>query len=242
MMKSMASLQPDQQPHVDRLCDLATLSPGEIAALRAAARRARLVGARREILQEVTRVREPTIIVSGWAGRVRYFKDGRRQILHLLLPGDLIDHIPCDEPLAPTTIVALTDVRLAPAPIPAHRDTGLDRAYRLANAMELGHLFRQVARLGRFDSFERIADLLIELSERLRSAGLTTGDVYHLPLTQEMLGDCLGLTSVHVNRTLQQLRREGMVEIHGSMVKLLQPDRLRSLVNYQPLRVSGQAD
>jgi len=112
----------------------------------------------------------------------------------------------------------------------------------LGAAVEQACLFRHVARLGWLDAYERLADLLLEFGERLSSAGLAVGGSFPMPLTQEMLADALGLTSAHVNRTLQLMRREGVLDLRGSMVTLLDADRLRSRVDYRPVAVAGQPD
>jgi CRP-like cAMP-binding protein len=90
-------------------------------------------------------------------------------------------------------------------------------------------------RLGRQTACGRFAHLMLELSGRLARLGLVSGDSFAMPLTQEVLADALGLSVVHVNRTVQLLRREGLLDIRGGMVSLLQPERLRALASWAPL-------
>jgi len=86
--------------------------------------------------------------------------------------------------------------------------------------------------VGRRDARERIAHLLCELADRLRSAGLANGQPYDFPLTQEQLADCTGLTAVHTNRTLQGLRRDGLISLSSSQLTILDWDRLAEIGDF----------
>jgi CRP-like cAMP-binding protein len=205
-----------------------------------AGKRASSYTARREVLRQGATLAEATILTRGWAAQVRDFPDGRRQILHLLLPGDMISIGQEPGGYAPSTTLTLTDARIAPAPKAESYDSGLGQAYALSASIERSCLLRQNARIGRLDAFERLADLFLELAERLRHAALTASDSFELPLTQETLADCLGLTPVHLNRTLQHMRREGMIEDRQRIITLMDADRLRSIVDYRPLTATGQ--
>jgi CRP-like cAMP-binding protein len=218
-----------------RLSALAELGEEDALALQAAARASYAYPALRELIGEGQRVTGPSILLGGWAGRVRLFADGRRQILGFVLPGELIGFSPHREPLAATTIIALTDLSVAPAP--AGRDA-LGEAYAVSQALAEFYLFRQVARLGRLSAYERLIDWLLEMRDRLAISGLAKADSFPIPMTQEALADALGLTSVHVNRTLQLLRREGLIVSRGGMVCLPDPARLEELVDYRPAAVS----
>lgn len=81
----------------------------------------------------------------------------------------------------------------------------------------------------------------MEMQERLAFVGLSAADQFPLPLTQEMLADALGLTSVHVNRTLQAIRRDGLLTLRGGMMSLPDRARLEKLVDYKPARVSSDS-
>jgi CRP-like cAMP-binding protein len=212
------------------------LSGAELAALELAHASIRPIRAHREILAAGMPVLEPTILAWGWAARIREFSDGKRQVLSYLVPGDLIGMCRQRDPLAATTIVAITLVGLCAAP-EACCGGALAEAYAVSAALEEVYLFRQIARLGRMSAQERMIDFLLEMRERLILAGLVEDDSFPLPLTQELLADTLGLTSVHVNRTLQSMRRDAMVELRSGRAHLEDPERLAQLVDYQPARV-----
>jgi CRP-like cAMP-binding protein len=223
-----------------RLAALASLSDAELAALDMSARHLTRFAAYREIIGEGRAELAPSIIIDGWACRVRHFSDGRRQILGFLLPGELIGVRHHRDPLATTAIVALTQVALCPAPPATESEQGgLAEAYAVSAALEQFYLFRQIARLGRLSAYERLLDWLLETRERLALSGLTTADSFRLPVTQEGLADALGLTSVHVNRTIQLMRREELVELKGGVVRLIDPPRLAKLVDYRSGEVTA---
>lgn len=225
-------------PLITRLGRLAPLDRDEVDALVLAERTARRSPARREIVAEGAPIRDQRAILSGWAFRQRILADGSRQILQFLLPGDLIGMCRQESPLAVTSIGAVTEVVLCQLPAPMGGG-GLLRASAMSAAFEEFILLAQITRLGRLDALSRVADWLLETHDRLRLAGLCEGDTFAMPLTQEMLADCLGLTSVHVNRTLQTMRRDGLLEGRSGTVTLPDRKRLEKLVDYRPVEVSA---
>lgn len=222
-----------------RLSRLAPLTDGDIRALQAAEAAARYVSARSELLHEGQEVTEVRMIVSGWAATVRILADGRRQIIGLLLPGDLFGDCRQSRPLANSSVVALTNAVVAVAP-PATTSESLAEAYTLSNAFADAYLMAQIVRLGRMSARERIIDLLLELHERLRLTGLVTRDEFELPLTQEIVADALGLTSVHLNRMLRDIRGHGDVEWRGGRLILRQPEALALIAGRTPVQVTAR--
>lgn len=221
---------------VHRLSRLVELDEASVEALRAAARRGRAVEQRVEILQEGWPIRERLMILRGWAARTRMLEDGRRQIMSLLLPGDLIGNCHHESPLATSMVTTLTDVELCPSPegFPL-----LDEAYAVSSAMEEAYLLAEITRLGRLNAEERLVDILLELLERMQLAGLASRDGFDFPLTQEMLADMTGLTSVHVNRMLQLLRRQDDIILKSGRLTFRNADRLANRVGRSPVVVSG---
>ena len=94
-------------------------------------------------------------------------------------------------------------------------------------------LFDQIVRIGRLTAKERVLNLLLELYDRLDAIGLVKENTFRIPLTQEVFADALGLSVVHINRTLQQLRREGMLTVDRGTVTLHQRHKLASFACYQ---------
>lgn len=170
----------------------------------------------------------------GWACRFRLLPDGRRQITALYLPGDYCEpQWALGEPPA-QSITALTNVRVYPIPCGSPARPGDEEAYldaRLLRSM-VANLNRQsewIVSLGRKSAIERLSDLFCDLFERMRAAGLTYGDQCALPLTQMDIADFAGLTSVHVNRVLQDLRDRGLLELQSRWLRIPDLGALRDL-------------
>jgi CRP-like cAMP-binding protein len=174
-------------------------------------------------------------MVSGWAAEERVLSDGRRQILRLILPGDISGLR--DQPTR-SGVSALTEVIFA--------DVGALRSLVMAGRVEpaiavlwLGFAAQQEARLldhltrlGRLSALERTAHFLLELYERLSHAGLAHGLVMPMPLTQEQLADHLGLSIVHLNRVLQQLKRDRLIESRPRQIVFRDLTGLAQLCDY----------
>jgi CRP-like cAMP-binding protein len=193
---------------------------------------------RREIIAEGSEIAETKLIVSGWAARVRHLPDGRRQFLSMILPGDLIGHCRQPNPLAVSTVITITRVALCAAPSAAELPT-LARAYAMSGALEEAYLLSHITRVGRLHAQERIADLMLELLERLQLAGLAPDGSFDFPMTQEVVSDALGLTSVHVNRMVQAMRREGDIIWKSGRLKIANPARLARSTGRAATRVSA---
>jgi CRP-like cAMP-binding protein len=224
-------------PVMRRLRAFAVLSDDEQAFVRALAERRERHAPGEELVSEGQPPRRARFVVSGWASRQRVMPDGRRQIFGFLLPGDGIG---LARPAAPalTSVVAITALETIDAQplldaIAAGRTPGLQRAVEQAALYEQSLLLDHMVRLGRQTAYERVAHFLLELQHRMEIAGFGDAQRFPLPLTQEILADVLGLSIVHVNRTLQQLRRERLIELRSGVAILLQPDMLASISDYR---------
>lgn len=164
----------------------------------------------------------PMFLLSGWACLAHSLRDGRRQILAFLLPGDGVGFDLLTRSQRAVEAMALTPlkVRYAQAGFTAATDR-LGRVFAGAAAAQQGRMIDQMVRLGRQTAYERMAHLLLELHGRLAEIGETRGDAFHLPIKQEILADALGLSLVHVNRTLQQMRRDRLIDMRGAQMTLL---------------------
>jgi len=231
--------QSDPPYAIQRLAALGPLDTAARNALERAVASAYLVRARSELLSEGEEISSPCLIVQGWAARTRMLSDGRRQFLNFLLPGDLVGLYQHDCALAVSAVVALTDVKLCRAPS-GDTSPALEQVYAVSKAFEEAYLLSQITRLGRLNAHERICDVLLELLERLELAGQSQGGTFDFPLTQEMLGDAVGLTPVHVNRMVQQARREGWIEWRGRRIQIKDTAALADRLGRSPTRVQGR--
>jgi CRP-like cAMP-binding protein len=193
-----------------------------------------------EIFVEGQLLNCPLLLLEGWAVRQRVLSDGRRQIVSFVLPGDVIGLCERTDAVALCSTIALTDVTFASMPVLADalraKSGALYRWSRETMAAEERGLYDQVVRLGRQSAYERLVHQLLDFYYRLRNADLLDGHSFVLPFTQEVLSDALGLSTVHTNRTLQQLRREHLIESHGQTIRLINLPRLAELCDYQPPR------
>lgn len=168
------------------------------------------------IIREQDLTKNCCILLSGFAFRSKVVGNGGRQILSVNIPGEILDLQHAFLGKADHSIQMLTAGDVAFVAADAVHDIAfahpaVGRAMWLETLAE-GSIFREwIANIGRRDARTRVAHLLCEIAVRLHAAGLITGNRYELPMTQEQLGDATGLTPVHVNRTLQKLRSDGLI-------------------------------
>lgn len=174
------------------------------------------------------------VVVSGWISETRILHDGRRQIFAFLLPGDVAT-VNAGMHVGSRGLVALTNVEIADAAALTTGDQGERVSASLVDAVRQREerLFDQIVRIGRLTAKERVLNLLLELYDRLEAIGLVKENTFRIPLTQEVFADALGLSVVHINRTLQQLRREGMLTVDRGTVTLHQRHKLANFACYQ---------
>jgi CRP-like cAMP-binding protein len=234
-------------PLVRRIAAFGSLGLAEIDHMRDAIQRPVSVAPRVEVSTAAGKGRHALLLVSGWAARQRVLADGRRQIVSFVLPGDFVAFSLHRETLRYTTTVTLTSAVVAEADalletcIAQDYTSPLARTMRTVAAAEEALLAHQVTRLGRQTAYERLSHLFLELRERLSLAGIEPGDTFTLPVTQEVLADALGLSVVHTNRTLQQLRRDALIRITGMKVTLVDTAALAALSDYVPiLKLAGR--
>ena len=191
-------------------------------------------------MREGDRPSECCLIVAGFACRYKITAEGKRQILSFHIAGDIPDlqslHIDVMDhslgTLAPSSLAFIQHDNLRTF-MRSHprlsdllwRDTLIDAA-----------IFRQwMVGLGRRDAYGRIAHLLCELLVRLRAVELVEDHAFTLPVTQAELGDAFGLSTVHVNRVLQDLRRDSLITLRGVSLKVLDWEGLKKAGEFDPI-------
>lgn len=214
----------------------APLNEGDVYKLHGACRVAEHYPAGVQLYADASSRRRIGLLLSGWACETALLPDGRRQIISILMSGDIIRR-PAAAGSAARSIQALTPAVVADVSILSGPPNLATRCH-LASALDAcagqreGWLFDQIVRLGRLSAYERVVHLLIELRNRAKRVGLVANNSFRLPLTQELLADVLGLSIVHVNRTVQQLKREGLIDMRGGSVTLLKPHILEAIGGY----------
>lgn len=224
---------------VAKLSAVGDLSADDRDALHDISRDTREMPVHRPIIRAGERPEYVHIIVEGWAARTEILADGTRQITAFLIPGDFcnlhgtilgeMDH----------DIVALTDAKVAFVPHQlieglARERPELGRALRWANLVDEAVLRAWLWNIGRRNAYHRIAHLFCELHARMQLVGLAEDGGFDLPITQEVLADARGLTAVHVNRTLQALRGDGLIELSERRLVIRDMVRLQKAARFDP--------
>jgi CRP-like cAMP-binding protein len=187
------------------------------------------------IAEEGDAARRSCFLVSGWALRQTFLSDGRRQIFGFVLPGDPLEPFSCLGEVIPGGIVAVTSVHLVDTVSTSHdknQPHDLERYYYTIARQHLQFARNQLLRLGCHNAYQRIAHFLLEMHERLSMVGMVSDGSFNFPLTQEMLADALGLSIVHVNRTMKQLREADLVHLKNGCVHLLHRKKLSAISEY----------
>ncbi|MFH6783282.1 MULTISPECIES: Crp/Fnr family transcriptional regulator [Methylobacterium] len=191
----------------------------------------------RDMIDEGAAVRQVSVILEGRACGYKQLEDGRRQIVAYLFPGDL-----CSTPFVFPTIInysvrSLTSVRVARIEgqdilSAMQRSAGIARAFWLDTLATAAIQREWTANVGLRTARERIAHLLCEIMTRLRAVGLADRDSCTLPLTQEDIGETVGLSTVHVNRILQDLRASGLITLKRQQLTIPDFAALRSAAHF----------
>jgi CRP-like cAMP-binding protein len=225
---------------IRKLEQFVRLSPADRAILvRVAAERVRNFGSRIDIMREGDKPKDVHLILSGWACRYKQLEDGRRQVVSFFLPGDICDLNVFILTEMDHSIGTITPVTIADLPREFFDEIGAGHP-RIATAFWWESLVNAsiqrewTMNLGQRTASERIAHMLCEIFFRLRLAGLTHGETCDFPLTQSDLADATGLSKVHVNRTLQELRSASLIVLKGKTLVVPDLERLMSAGLFNP--------
>jgi CRP-like cAMP-binding protein len=174
----------------------------------------------------------------GWLLRYKILHGGSRQIIDFILPGQIFGLQACLFKNALYSVAAITESSLSVIPFEMIDDV-LVRSPILARALfwsaisESAIIGEHLIDAARRSAYERISHLLLELFVRLKGAGRTDGMSFELPLTQELIGDAVGLTTVHVNRTMRSLREDKLIAIDGKRVTILDFESLSLVCDFE---------
>ncbi len=215
----------------------AALDGADHAALRALPITVRELPAASYVLREGQQPKSCALLLEGFAFRQKLAVDGQRALLSLQVPGDMLD---LQNPFleeADHDVQTLTHAVVAEIAVAEFRELvearpNINRALWRAGLVEASILREWLLNVGRRDARTRTAHLLCEISARLEAAGLARELTYDLPMTQEQLGDAVGLTSVHVNRVLRALERDGLIRRRKREVSIACWKQLRRAADF----------
>jgi CRP-like cAMP-binding protein len=189
------------------------------------------------IVRDGERASESCLIADGFCVRSKTIASGRRQILSIHIPGEIPDLMSLFLHVMDHDLTTLT-----PATLGFISHEALQKLHRRRpNLAEMfwrdtlidSAMFREwIVNVGQRPAPARLAHLMIELRERLRIIGRVDGSNFEMPLTQEQMGEALGITAVHANRVIKQLRQEGIVELQRGRVTVLDERKLLELADF----------
>ena len=177
------------------------------------------------------------VLAEGFALRYRILVDGRRQALNVSIPGDTIGYPACFFETALYSVSALSNAVIYAVSFAEIAAIFRDHP-RLALAMfwsmarETAMFGEHLADVGWRNAYERLAHFLLEMATRLSAIGLSDGSTFDLPLTQAKLADVLGLSIPHVNRMLRRLREDGLIEMTGPRIRIMDRPTIATLADF----------
>lgn len=192
-----------------------------------------------DVVEAGQRMDSVLIIKRGWAVRYKTLEDGRRQVLNVLLPGDIFDLQVLVAAEADHSVLSITELEtLSVEPAIFRRlltESGkLTLAFWWMQVQEEAFLREQIVRNGQQTARERIGHFLLELHRRVQIIDEGTRDGFRMPLTQTVIADALGLTPIHTNRVLRQLERDDLLEREKGWVVFRNTNRLAEMCQFDP--------
>jgi CRP-like cAMP-binding protein len=227
------------ETHLLKLRKRDSISRNEEAVIRAAVTETRKIAADRVFIRSGQDLDVSTLLLTGWMARTKDLRGGQRQIVELHVAGDFADLHSFTLKRLEHDILTLTPCTVAVVPHDKLREITeryphLTRVYWFLTNLDAAIHRERMVSLGQRSALSRMAHLFCELFARLQIVGLTSGEGYDFPLTQAELGEYLGLTSVHVNRTLQELRRRNLIHLENRRLTILDAPALRTVAEFDP--------
>ena len=225
--------------HLQKLRRRVEISQEEERAIRAVVSERRIVPADQIAVRAGTELNSSTMLLSGWMARCKDLPGGERQVTELHVAGDFTDLHGFTLKCLDHDVMTMSDCTIAIVPHDRLREVTekfprLARAYWLETNVDAAIHREWALSLGQRSAISRMAHLFCEMYERLEVVGRTDGDAYEFPLTQRELSECLGLTVVHANRTLQALRRRGLVDLERSQLTIRNRKGLEGVAEFDP--------
>lgn len=227
------------RPLARKLGAFVALSEAELSVLEGLHKRRRSFVAGRDLVHQGRADQSAYILVAGWACSYKILHDGQRQIVNFQIPGDFLGlrsvvlHV-ADHSVEPVTDIEVIEVCAADL-FKAFADTPrLATAVLWSASRDEAMVVEHLVGIGRRGAAERMAHFLLELCARLRLVGMGSKAGYACPLTQYLIADAIGLSAVHVNRVLRQLREQGMVTFRDGYVAFDNYERLVAFADFEP--------
>jgi CRP-like cAMP-binding protein len=225
--------------HLKKLRRRIDLSPEEERAIRGAVVETRNVRADQILVRTGEQLSSSTVLLDGWLARSKDLPGGERQVTELHVAGDFADLHGFTLKRLDHDVMSLSDCVVGVVPHERLQEITesfprLGRVYWFSSNVDAAITRELALSLGQRSALSRMAHLFCELHVRLNMVGRARSDGYEFPLTQRELAECLGLTVVHANRTIQELRRRGLVEVANKQVTILNRPGLEGVAEFDP--------
>ncbi|HMA71100.1 MAG TPA: Crp/Fnr family transcriptional regulator [Xanthobacteraceae bacterium] len=229
-----------EHPFVARLSRFMKLSPADLSSLELIVESERLVKKRKDLIVVGYEYRDLCFVKDGYAIRYKLLRSGKRQILNVILPGDIIGFPVSFFDRSIYSVVAVSDLTYTICPLDSyarlcHEQPQFGLALSWLAAHEAAIYAEHIVDLGRRTPIERLAHFLLEIHARLLAVGRAEKTSFDLPFSQEVIADVLGLSVPHLNRMMQQLRVEQLITSRSRLVEFTNMASLQTLAHYQPL-------
>lgn len=229
-----------EEPFIARLCNFVDLTRSDLDALFALIECEHPIKKRRELVLDGYPFGKLGFIKDGFAVRYKLLRNGKRQIVSFLLPGDVIGLPGSFLDRAAHSVIAVTDMTLRVCALDAFvnlccREPKFALVLTWLAAQEAAVYAERIISIGRRTPTERLAHFLLEIHSRLSAVDRADDASCELPFTQEMMSDALGLSVPHLNRTLRQLRAGGLVAIDDHRIFFTAMPALAQLAQFQPV-------
>lgn len=227
------------ETHLRKLRKRDQISALEVEAIEGSIAEVRTLPADIVAIREGHELNVSTLLLDGWMGRTKMLATGERQITELHVAGDFADLHSFTLKRLDHDVVTLSECTVAIVPHQKLREISerlphLTRVYWFMTNLDASITREWTLSLGKRQALARMANLFCELYVRLEIAGRTEGLSYEFPLTQAEISECLGLTGVHVNRTLQELRRLQLIQVAAKRVSILNFAALQAVAEFDP--------
>jgi CRP-like cAMP-binding protein len=242
-----ASFHSQDNPMIRKLESIFTLTNDERQALKNLPMQIVVVKTDQDLVREGDRPSRSCVLLSGFTATYKVTGEGKRQIMAFGIAGDIPDLQSLHLKVLDCSIGTLTQCRVGFVTHDDLRDI-CTRYPRIAAAfwretLIEGAIFREwVMNVGRREAYNRMAHVLCEMLTRLRAVGLVEDHACVLPITQGEFADAMGVTTVHVNRVLQQLRAEGLIELKGDRLFVPDWDGLKEAGEFDPTYLHLESD
>jgi CRP-like cAMP-binding protein len=232
-----------RHPFVTRLCGYIGLSQSDLHSLWRLIEGELVVAKRRDLVVDGYEYNKLCFVEDGFAARYKLLRNGKRQIVSFVLPGDVVGLPGSFVEKARYSVIAVTELKLQVCSMNAYVQLCYDRpqfglALSWLAVQEALTCAEHTINTGRRTPTERLSHFLLEMHSRLTMVGRASRSGFGLPLSQELMSDALGLSVPHLNRTLAKLRADGLIAIDGHQMELVDVRALELLGHFQPINLT----